>query len=231
MVFVLSVGGSIVSPSEPDVEFIARFATSIKEYLKEDENRRIILTIGGGGPARSYINSYKDIVQKLNIDASSYSADMIGIMATRLNAELIRSVFENLCPSPVVYDPTAVKEFEGQVLVASGWKPGFSTDTDATILAEQFGAKMLLNLSNIAKVYTADPKVDKNATPIDKISWDDFIKMVGTEWQPGKNVPFDPIASQKAKKAGIKVVCANGRDIENIENILNGRSFVGTVIG
>ena len=55
--------------------------------------------------------------------------------------------------------------------------------------------------------------------------------MVGGEWIPGKNLPFDPIASQKARDAKIKVVCANGRDIENIEKILNGENFVGTVIG
>ena len=55
--------------------------------------------------------------------------------------------------------------------------------------------------------------------------------MVGTEWTPGKNVPFDPVASLKAQKANIKVICANGKDISNLENILEGRDFVGTVIG
>ncbi len=231
MVSVMSVGGSIIAPSSPDVEFINRFASFIKNYLSSDRERRIILTIGGGGVARSYINSYKEVMASLNDAPSLYDGDMIGIMATRLNAELVRSVFASLCPSPVVYDPTSIDAFEGQVLVAAGWKPGFSTDTDATILAEKFGAQMLLNLSNITKVYTADPKKYENAKPIDEIGWDAFLEMIGSEWQPGKNVPFDPIASKMAKKAGIKVVCANGKDIENIDNILNGRKFVGTVIG
>ena len=156
---------------------------------------------------------------------------MIGIMATRLNAELTRAIFAEYCPSPVVYDPTIVKDFEGRVLVAAGWKPGFSTDTDAVILATQFSSDMVVNLSNIAKVYTADPKKDPNAKAIDNISWEDFIKMVGTEWSPGKNVPFDPVASVKAKNAKLKVICANGKDIANLENILEGRDFVGTIIG
>lgn len=228
---VLSVGGSIVAPDVPDVAFIVKFVDSMKKYLAQDKSRRLILVIGGGGVARAYINAYKEVMSHFSSTISSDTADMVGIMATRLNAELVRASFADLCPTPVVYDPTIVKNFEGSVLVAAGWKPGFSTDTDAVILAERFGAKMVVNLSNITKVYTSDPKEDPNATPIDSISWNDFIKMVGTEWTPGKNLPFDPIASQKAQLAKIKVVCANGRDIQNIENILNVKDFVGTVIG
>ena len=228
---VLSVGGSIVAPDAPDVAFIVKFVASMKKYLDQDKSRKLILVIGGGGVARSYINAYKDVMSQFSSTISSDTADMVGIMATRLNAELIRASFADLCPSPVVYNPTTVENFEGSVLVAAGWKPGFSTDTDAVILAERFGANMVVNLSNITKVYTSDPKEDPTATPIDSISWDDFIKMVGTEWSPGKNLPFDPIASQKARDAKIKVVCANGRDIQNIENILAGENFVGTVIG
>jgi len=228
---VLSVGGSIVAPDVPDVRFISNFVTSMKKYLNEDKNRRLILVVGGGGVARSYINAYKEVMSSFDYSTSPDIADMVGIMATRLNAELVRASFDQDCPSPVVYDPTAIERFDGRVLVAAGWKPGFSTDTDAVILAERFGANMVLNLSNITKVYTSDPKENPDATPIDSISWDDFIKMVGTEWTPGKNLPFDPIASQKARNAKIKVVCANGRDIQNIENILAGKDFVGTVIG
>lgn len=228
---VLSVGGSIVAPDVPDVKFIVEFVSSMKKYLEQDKNRKLILVVGGGGVARSYINAYKEVMSSFSAPVSSDTADMVGIMATRLNAELIRASFAEFCPSPVVYDPTAIDKFNGRVLVAAGWKPGFSTDTDAVILAERFSATKVLNLSNITKVYTSDPKEDPEATPIDSISWDNFIKMVGIEWTPGKNLPFDPIASQKARDAKIKVVCANGRDIQNIENILNDRDFVGTVIG
>ncbi|MGP1416017.1 MAG: UMP kinase [Treponema sp.] len=228
---VLSVGGSIVSPGNPDIEFVINFASVIKKYLSKDEKRKVILTIGGGGIARSYITSYKEIRMGLSLEASSYDGDMIGIMATRLNAELIRATFAEYSPQPVVYDPTAIEEFEGRILIAAGWKPGFSTDTDAVILANRFSSNMVVNLSNITKVYTADPKKNPDAKPIDKISWEDFIKMVGTKWEPGKNVPFDPIASLKAQEAGIKVICANGKDITNLENILENKDFIGTVIG
>lgn len=231
MVTVLSVGGSIVAPDKPDFDFLDKFSKTIRNWLSQDSSRKIIMVIGGGAPARDYQNAYRKVCDLRKAPAKNDEADWIGIMATRLNAQLVKAVFEDLCPNPVVYDPTAVDDFRGQILVAAGWKPGFSTDNDAVVLAERFSGNLVVNLSNIAKVYTDDPKKNPEAKPIDSISWEDFIKIVGTEWVPGKNTPFDPIASQRAQKAGIKVICAAGKDIENLENILNGKDFKGTVIG
>nr|QQK87166.1 uridylate kinase [Treponema denticola] len=231
MVTVLSVGGSIVAPDKPDFDFLDKFSKTIRNWLLQDSSRKIIKVIGGGAPARDYQNAYRKVCDLRKAPAKNDEADWIGIMATRLNAQLVKAVFEDLCPNPVVYDPTTVDMFGGQILVAAGWKPGFSTDNDAVVLAERFSGNLVVNLSNIAKVYTDDPKKNPEARPIDSISWEDFIKIVGTEWVPGKNTPFDPIASQRAQKAGIKVICAAGKDIENLENILNGKDFKGTVIG
>jgi uridylate kinase len=152
-------------------------------------------------------------------------------MATRLNAQLLRAVMSDWCTQDVVIDPTQVGPFVGRVLVAAGWKPGFSSDYDAVLLAERFQADKVVNLSNIAKVYTDDPKKNPDAKPIDAISWADFRSMVGEEWTPGKNVPFDPVASRHAAKIGIKVVCAAGRDLDNLRALLRGENFVGTIIG
>nr|QQK87212.1 uridylate kinase [Treponema denticola] len=231
MVTVLSVGGSIVAPDKPDFDFLDKFSKTIRNWLLQDSSRKIIMVIGGGAPARDYQNAYRKVCDLRKAPAKNDEAGWIGIMATRLNAQLVKAVFEDLCPNPVVYDPTTVDMFGGQILVAAGWKPGFSTDNDAVVLAERFSGNLVVNLSNIAKVYTDDPKKNPEARPIDSISWEDFIKIVGTEWVPGKNTPFDPIASQRAQKAGIKVICAAGKDIENLENILNGKDFKGTVIG
>jgi uridylate kinase len=152
-------------------------------------------------------------------------------MATRLNAQLVKALLGPLCPQEVATDPSSLTIFMGRVLVAAGWKPGFSTDYDAVLLAERFGADRVLNLSNVAKVYTADPRIDPSARPIDAISWADFRAIVGEEWSPGKNVPFDPVATRKAAELGLTVICAAGRDLDNLRRILEGESFVGTVIG
>ncbi|MDA3822886.1 MAG: UMP kinase [Bacteroidales bacterium] len=224
---VLSLGGSIISPDNIDVEFVRSFTKAVSEYLEEDSNRHLIIVTGGGAPARVYQHAYKTIVKEPIADL----LDEIGIAATRLNAALIRAAFSSYCDEEVVTDPTAEIAFTSRVLIASGWKPGFSSDTDAVYLAKRFGAKKVINLSNIAKVYTADPKIDPTATPIDHITWKEFRLMVGDTWIPGKNVPFDPIASKKAESHGLKVICADGRNIENTIHILKNEKFVGTVIG
>lgn len=228
MVRVLSVGGSIVVPQQPNEDFLRDFSLRIRSWLSVSADRKLIMVVGGGGPARVYQKAYRNIVSN---SASNDEADWIGIMATRLNAQLLKALFSDVCPNPVVYDPTTVELFSGQVLIAAGWKPGFSTDNDAVLLAERFSAKQVVNLSNIEKVYTDDPKKNPDAKPIDTISWEAFIQMVGTEWIPGKNVPFDPVASLRAKKAGIQVICAGGTDLDNLDNILNDKPFKGTTIG
>lgn len=228
MVHVLSVGGSIVVPQQPDEAFLRDFASHIRGWLGISADRKLILVVGGGGPARVYQKVYRNIAGDTS---STEAADWIGIMATRLNAQLLKALFADMCPNPVVYDPTAVELFSGQILIAAGWKPGFSTDNDAVLLAERFSAQRVINLSNIEQVYTDDPKKNPDAKPIETISWEDFIQLVGTEWVPGKNTPFDPVASLRAQKAGIQVICAAGTDLNNLDNILHNRPYKGTTIG
>ena len=227
MVTVISLGGSIVAPDGVDVPFLKEFHSLLGDYLNQDEKRRFILVVGGGGPARAWQQACREIAPAVKDD----EADWIGIMATRLNAQLVKAIMEDWCTQPVITDPTLSDPFEGRILVAAGWKPGFSSDYDAVLLAERFGAPMVINLSNIKQVYTDDPRKNPNAKPLDKISWEDFRIMVGDEWTPGKNVPFDPIASRHAAKLGIKVICAAGKDLPNLRLILDDKPFLGTLIG
>ena len=226
---VLSLGGSIIAPDKVNSAFLSDFVKSVESYF-EDNDDRLILVCGGGAPARDYQKAYRETVKAELQDANAQ--DWLGIKATHLNAQIVKAVLGPLCKDPVVTDPTDESvAFTGRVLVAGGWKPGFSTDTDAVYLARRFNAKTVVNLSNISKVYTDDPRKNPDAKPIDSISWEDFRKMVGDEWVPGKNTPFDPIASRLAQQAGIRVICSDGRNVENTIKILKGQPFEGTVIG
>ena len=227
MVTVISLGGSIVAPDSVDEVFLKDFLSLIKEALEQNEKRRFIFVVGGGGPARSYQKAYRAICEH-TVDNE---ADWIGVMATRLNAQLIKAIMGDWCTQDVVIDPTQTGPLVGRVLVAAGWKPGFSSDYDAVLLAERFQADKVINLSNIDQVYTDDPKKNPAAKPLEAISWADFRAMVGDEWVPGKNVPFDPIASRHASKIGIQVICAGGRNLPNLKKILNNEPFLGTTIG
>ncbi|MEW5817719.1 MAG: UMP kinase [Spirochaetota bacterium] len=226
-VTVISLGGSIVAPDRVDVLFLRQFKTIVDDYLEKDAGRKLILVVGGGGPARLYQKAYREIAEKPEVETE----DWIGIAATRLNAQLLFSIFKEYSREEIVTDPTSVEVFTGRLLVAAGWKPGFSTDYDAVLLAERFNARIVVNLSNIAQVYSADPKSDPAARPIDKISWKEFQSIVGDKWIPGKNVPFDPIATKQAARINLTVIVAAGKNIDNIKAILEGRDFEGTVIG
>ena len=227
MITVISLGGSIVAPDTVDEVFLKNFVSLIREFLAAEAERRFIFVVGGGAPARSYQNAYRNIIRA----AEDREADWIGIMATRLNAQLVRALMAEWCSQDVVTDPTAVPAMSGRVLVAAGWKPGFSTDNDAVLLAERLGAPLVINLSNIERVYTGDPRKDPAARPLDRISWPEFRALVGDAWTPGKNVPFDPVASRRAADLGLTVICAAGRDLENLGKILRGEPFLGTTIG
>lgn len=227
MVTVISLGGSIVAPDGVDESFLKGFTALIRELLEADEKRRFILVCGGGGPARVWQKAYRAVAG----GGADEQADWIGVMATRLNAQLVKAVMGEWCPQDVVTDPTQVGPLVGRVLTAAGWKPGFSSDYDAVLLAERFQADGVINLSNIERVYTADPRLDPDAKPIDAISWADFRALVGDAWTPGKNAPFDPVASRHAAKIGLRVICAAGKNLDNLKKLLSGEPFVGTVIG
>ena len=223
--FVISLGGSLIAPQQLDTQFLQQFHALVQQYLAAS-HERLILVVGGGSTARQYQSEYCRIAGSKNQEAQ----DWIGIMATRLNAELVSHIMHPYCTDAVVYNPTKPITFTGRVLVAAGWKPGFSTDYDAVCLAQQFNADTVVNLSNIDMVYTADPHKDPNAQPLTHISWKKLQSIIGTEWSPGKNAPFDPIAAKYAAKLRLRVIIANGNNFANVTAILHGNKFKGTVI-
>ncbi|MDR3343940.1 MAG: UMP kinase [Treponema sp.] len=227
MITVISLGGSIVAPDRVDEAFLRDFVALIRTFLDQDGERRFILVVGGGGPARAWQQAYRAVC---GTTGSDEAADWIGIMATRLNAQLIRAIMGEWCTTAVITDPTQAGPFAGRVLVAAGWKPGFSSDYDAVLLAERFQAELVINLSNIEQVYTDDPKRNPDAKPLDHISWTDFRALMGDVWVPGKNLPFDPIASRHAAEIGLRVICAAGRNLDNLQKLLQGEPFLGTTI-
>ncbi len=223
-VIVISLGGSLIVPDGGvDVDFLSRFRDLISREIKKGS--RFIIVTGGGRTARRYI----DAARRLGF-LHADDLDWLGIHATRINAHLIRTMFRRHANPVVLKDPTRKIVWKEPILVASGWKPGRSSDHVATMLAKLYGAKLVLNLSNIAYLYTRDPRVFKNVEPICEITWPAFRKMVGTKWDPGASLPFDPIAAKLAEKAKIKVILVDGRNVENLKLLLSGRGFEGTVI-
>jgi uridylate kinase len=184
------------------------------------------LIAGGGRTTKHYQTAARNVLRHQITDDD---LDWIGIHATRLNEHLLRTIFRNIAYPVIIDDYSVIRKRREPVIVGAGWKPGWSTDYDAVLICKDYGVKTIVNLSNINKVYDKDPKIFKEAKPIDRISWDDFRKIVGNKWVPGMNIPFDPIAALKAQGLGLKVVLI-GRDFENIRKYFDGEEFIGTII-
>ncbi len=233
MIWVFSLGGSIIAPKNcddfVDVNFLQNFHAFIQRRIAGDE--RFIIIVGGGNPARKYQSAYYKIQTLVQEQEKRDNAlDRIGIAATHLNAKLIQEIFSEHAERDIVTNPESdAVVFTKSILIGAGWKPGFSTDLDAVLLAKRFAAKTIVNISNIAQIYTADPARNSNASPLHSIRWNEIIHMVGTQWTPGMNVPFDPIACKEARNASLEVISV-GSSLDNIESVLNGKNYVGTRI-
>ena len=222
---VISVGGSLVVPASGiDTAFLIAFKKLIMKHVKQ--GWRFVIVVGGGTTARTYQQAAR-LIGKLERD----DIDWLGIHATRLNGHLLRTVLREVAHPIMMKDPTApLTKWKKPVLIAAGWKPGWSTDYVATRLAKRLDATLVVNLSNIDYVYDKDPHKFSDAKAICDIGWKAFRKMVGNTWDPGMNVPFDPVASRLAQQSGITVALLNGNNFKNLDRFFAKKSFIGTVI-
>src|SRR3989344_200170 len=224
MLYIISVGGSLIVPQTGiDWQYLKKLRRLI--LTKARAGHKFILVAGGGTTCRHYQQAAAKVVKLQPVDI-----DWLGIHASRLNAHLLRTIFFNPKYPKVIKDPTRPIKTGAKVIIAGGWKPGWSTDYDAVMLAKTYGAITVINLSNIDYVYDQDPKIYKKANKITAINWLNFRKIVGSKWTPGLSKPFDPIASKLAAEAGLKVIIMNGKKIDNLGRCLAGKKFQGTVI-
>lgn len=225
---VISVGGSLIVPNGGiDTKFLSNLNKFIREQLAQNSKRQFFLIVGGGKVSRQYRDAGAKVIGHA---MTRDDLDWLGIHATKLNAHLVRTIFRDIAHPFVLKHYEIIRKVEEPVVVAAGWKPGWSTDYCAVMICEDYGIKEMVNLSNIDQVYDKDPGENKDAKPLDKISWEDFRKIVGDEWIPGMNSPFDPVAARKAHELGVKVVVMNGDNFENLGKYFKGEDFVGTVI-
>jgi uridylate kinase len=221
---IISLGGSLIVPDEINPKFLRQFSKLVRSLVANGQ--RFVIITGGGRTARNYQNAAKQVVKITNEDL-----DWLGIHATRINAHLLRTIFTDLANPRIITHPNEKIKWAEPILLGAGWKPGWSTDYDAVLIAKQVGAETIINLSNISHVYSGDPKKDPAAKPLDRISWADYRRIIPTEWQPGLSSPFDPVASKMAEKLKLKVLITDGENLANLKKALLGLKFRGTTIG
>lgn len=222
--FVISLGGSIAFPENLNIAFIKNFYLFIKKEIKR--GNKFIIVAGGGNITRKYQEAAGKISR-----VSSEDKDWIGIHATRLNAHLLRTIFKREA-NPIVFDNRFKITNFGRypIIIASGWRPGWSTDYVAVQIAVDFKITSVINLGKAAYVYTADFEKYPYANPIEKISWKSYLDLIPQKWIPGLHAPVDPVAARLAKRKDIKVIVVSGYDFNNLRNTLKGKNFRGTIL-
>jgi len=226
-VFVLSLGGSLIIPKGGiDVPFLIKFHDFIRDQVSS-KKRRFFITVGGGAITRDYQKAAREVRKQ---DLSDTDADWLGVHATRLNAQLIRAIFQDLADPRVIKHYEIILKIQSPVAIAAGWKPGWSTDYCAVTVCQDYGLNQVINMTNVDQVYDKDPNKFSDALPLKDITWDTYRKMVGDVWKPGMNAPFDPIASKLAQEVGVNVKILNGKNFDNLALALDGKPFIGTMI-
>lgn len=220
---VISLGGSLIIPDQIDVAFLKNFKKLILAEVAK--GKKFLIITGGGKLCRRYQEATKEIT-----NPSRDNLDWIGIASLKLNAELVRVIFDEFASEQIVLNPSELFSFEKPIVVGAAYRPGGSTDWDAVLGARTIKAKKIINLSNVAYVYDSDPKKNPEAKKFEKISWKDYRKLIPEDWDPGLNLPFDPTASKLAEESGMEVIILKGEPLSNLENCLQGKEFQGTTI-
>ena len=118
----------------------------------------------------------------------------------------------------------------GKIVVMGGLKPGITTDTVATLVAERVNAELLVKGTDQNGVYDKDPRKHPDAVKLDRLSVEDLAKVFEhNEHKAGIHQIIDPEAIKVLKRKRLKLVVVNGFKPENILAAIKGEN-VGTLI-
>lgn len=223
---VLSIGGSLIVPNGGvNVDFLSKLNVFVRRNVSK--NRRLYLVAGGGSTARHYIDGGRRVIKKI----TNEDLDWLGIHSSRLNAHLLRTIFRDIAHPRITENyGNKILSLKESVVIGAGWKPGWSTDYCAVMFAKNYKANLILNLSNLYWIYDKDPHKYQGAKKIEKTTWDFYETLVGDTWTPGLSSPIDPIAAKLSKELKLTVITTKGDDFRNLQRIVDGESFKGSVI-
>jgi uridylate kinase len=217
---VLRIGGSILG-SPPDGQVMANYAGVVTKALKR--GHKVTIVVGGGSIARQYIEAAK----KMGLQYREQ--DLIAIQASRLNARLV-GMSLGFPDVPTTIGGAISRVVRDDVVVMGGLRPGITTDTVATLVAEAWRSDVIIKASNQEGIYTADPRLHKEARLLPKVSYAMLVAILGGKHTPGIHSIVDPVAVERIAKAKIKLIVVNGDKPENVLSAIQGKG-VGTTVG
>lgn len=225
---LLKLSGEALSGGKDGILNFEMIGSVAKVLLKcVNEGVQVGVIVGAGNIWRG--------AKGVNVDRNR--ADSMGMLATAINALALEDVFTKAGIDAKVlsavemeafadrYSPrTAIKALEDGkvVIVACGTgSPFFSTDTAGALRAAEIKADAILMAKNIDGIYSADPKLDKNAVKYDEITYKEILA--------GELKALDLTATAFCMDNNIKCYAFGLNDPENIYRVVMGEK-IGTEI-
>lgn len=228
---VLKLSGEALSGEqgfglEPSI--IQSVAKQVKDIV--ELGVEVAVVVGGGNIWRGKVGS------EMGMDRAN--ADYMGMLATVMNSLALQDSLENVgIPTRVqtsiemrqVAEPyirrKAIRHLEKKRVVIFGagtGNPYFSTDTTAALRAAEIEADVILMAkNNVDGVYTADPKLDKNAKKYEQLSYLEILN-------EGLGV-MDATASSLCMENNIPLLVFSISEEGNIKKAVTGEK-IGTII-
>jgi uridylate kinase len=219
---VVNIGGSVLAPDlDPDrVEGHAEVIDGLAA-----EGCSIGAIVGGGGVARDYIGTARDL------GANEVQLDQIGIDVTRINARLLIAALGPHADPKVAHDYEDAGDAirRGDVSVMGGVMPGQTTDAVAAALAEYVGADLLVYATSVDGVYSADPDTDADAEKYHRLTPAELVDVIAPmSRDAGASAPVDLLAAKLIERAGMRTIVLDGTDPGRIGDAVRHGDHGGT---
>lgn len=206
-----------------DEDVVARLAAEIAEVKRL--NVQICLVIGGGNFFRGARNAGKLMDRSV--------ADQIGMMATVMNALVLKAALEkNGCPVEIYSGLSvpqvcenynfgkALRALEGgAVIIFAGGtgSPYFTTDTGAALRASEMHCDVLMKATQVDGVYNSDPRKNPQAVRYDEISFAEVVEkklgvmdITAITMAADNNIPV-MVFAQKGENSIVDAVCGTAK--------------------
>eukprot|EP01123_Difflugia_compressa_P004361 TRINITY_DN1575_c0_g1_i1.p1 TRINITY_DN1575_c0_g1~~TRINITY_DN1575_c0_g1_i1.p1 ORF type:complete len:239 (-),score=38.99 TRINITY_DN1575_c0_g1_i1:147-767(-) len=202
-------------------------ANTVHELIKN--NYKVIVVVGGGITARNYISA------ATQVNSSKGVLDHLGILVSRLNARVFIEALHN---DELVYSepPENLQQVRAAIqikpiVVLGGLQPGQSTTAVAALCAEYCQANKVVYGTDVDAVYTADPRKDKSAKPLQRITYSKLRELTQNSDNilPGQYRIMDGVALTILERSKIEAQILMGSKDNMLRAVLKGER-VGTLI-
>ena len=182
---LLKISGEALMGSQDfgiDEPVVSRIASEIKDV--HDLGVEIAIVIGGGNIIRGLAASHRGI--------DRVTGDHMGMLATVINALALQDALEKQGVTTRVQTAIEIRdvaepfirrramrhlEKQRAVIFAAGTgNPFFTTDSAAALRANEIHAEVLLKATGVDGIYTADPRLDPDATLVPHLTYQQVME-------------------------------------------------------